>query len=46
VMEEIALLPLLTESWAFLDNFRTSGDGFQALEDVVLVGGPWMADEA
>ncbi len=32
--------------WALLDNFRTSEGGFQALEDVVLMGSPWMADKA
>jgi hypothetical protein len=31
--------------WALLDEFRTSEGGFQALEDVVLVGSPWTANE-
>ena len=30
--------------WALLDNFRTSVGSFEALDDVMLVGSPWMDD--
>jgi hypothetical protein len=42
--DEVSNLARRTETLVgHLSNFR---GGFQALEDVVLVGSPWMADEA